>query len=125
MFTAPASPDEWEPCDGSAEQTAYDTFQAVFTGKPGVCDRQPVRADDGAAPLAFPLAGLDTGEGILAHDAMMVAVTAARRTAGGNSDTVIRTPLAQIGFIEEMRCQNAIPGAGGTIQFSPSADVVP
>ncbi|MGV9298991.1 hypothetical protein [Amycolatopsis sp. NPDC003676] len=119
VFTSPASPDEWGPCNGTAEQAAYNTFQAVFTGKPGACDGQPVRADDGAAPLGFSVTDLDTGEGILAHDAMMVAVTAARRAAAGNADTVVRTPLSQIGLIEEMRCRNAVRGASGTIQFSP------
>ncbi|GAA1026319.1 MULTISPECIES: ABC transporter substrate-binding protein [Amycolatopsis] len=119
LFTSLASPDEWGPCNGSAEQAAYNTFQAVFTGKPGACDGQPVRADDGAAPLSFSVADLGSGEGILTHDAVMVAVTAARRAANGNADTVVRAPLSQIGFIEEMRCQNAVHGASGTIQFSP------
>lgn len=119
LFTSLASPDEWGPCNGSAEQAAYNTFQSVFTGKPGVCDGQTVRADDGAAPLTFSVADLGSGEGILAHDAMMVAVMAARRAANGNADTVVRTPLSQIGLIEEMRCQNAVQGASGTIQFSP------
>lgn len=119
LFTSLASPDEWGPCNGSAEQAAYNTFQSVFTGKPGVCNGQSVRADDGAAPLTFSVADLGSGEGILAHDAMMVAVMAARRAANGNADTVVRTPLSQIGLIEEMRCQNAVQGASGTIQFSP------
>lgn len=119
LFTSLASPDEWGPCNGSAEQAAYNTFQSVFTGKPGVCNGQTVRADDGAAPLTFSVADLGSGEGILAHDAMMVAVMAARRAANGNADTVVRTPLSQIGLIEEMRCQNAVQGASGTIQFSP------
>ncbi|MGW4397707.1 ABC transporter substrate-binding protein [Amycolatopsis nivea] len=119
LFTSLASPDEWGPCNGTAEQAAYNTFQAVFTGKPGVCNGQSVRADDGAAPLTFSIADLGSGEGILAHDAMMVAVMAARRAANGNADTVARTPLSQIGLIEEMRCQNAVQGASGTIQFSP------
>lgn len=119
LFTSLASPDEWGPCNDTADQAAYNTFQAVFTGKPGVCNGQPVRADDGAAPLAFSVTELDSGEGILVHDAMMVAVTAARRAANGNAATVVHTPLSQIGLIEEMRCQNAIRGASGTIQFSP------
>ncbi|WP_134661698.1 MULTISPECIES: ABC transporter substrate-binding protein [unclassified Amycolatopsis] len=119
LFTSLASPDEWGPCNGSAEQAAYNTFQSVFTGKPGMCNGQTVRADDGAAPLTFSVADLGSGEGILAHDAMMVAVMAARRAANGNADTVVRTPLSQIGLIEEMRCQNAVQGASGTIQFSP------
>ncbi|WP_409180031.1 ABC transporter substrate-binding protein [Amycolatopsis sp. VS8301801F10] len=119
LFTSLASPDEWGPCNGTAEQAAYNTFQAVFTGKPGACDGQPVRADDGAAPLNFSVSELGSGEGILTHDAVMVAVTAARRAANGNAETVVRSPLSQIGLIEEMRCQNAVPGASGTIQFSP------
>lgn len=119
VFTSPASPDEWGPCDGSKEQAAYTTFQAVFTGKPDVCTGQPVHADDGTAPLAFGLSDLATGEGILAHDAVVVAVTAARRAAGGNADTVAHSPMSQVGFIEEMRCTNAVPGASGTIEFSP------
>lgn len=119
LFTSLASPDEWGPCNGTAEQAAYNTFQAVFTGRPGVCNGQSVRADDGAASLTFPVADLSSGEGILAHDAMMVAVMAARRAANGNADPVVRTPLSQIGLIEEMRCQNAVQGASGTIQFSP------
>lgn len=118
LFTSLASPDEWGPCNGTAEQAAYNTFQAVFTGKPGVCTGQPVRADDGAAPLAYSVADLGSGEGILAHDAMMVAVTAARRAANGDASTVVHAPMSQIGLIEEMRCQNAVPGASGTIQFS-------
>ena len=120
MVTELASPDEWGPCSmTSADQAAYNTFQAVFTGKPDRCGNQPVRADDGAAPLGFDLADLNTGEGILTHDGMMVAVTAARRAAGGNADTVVRAPMSQIGFIEEMRCGNAVPGASGAIEFSP------
>ncbi|MFB9924313.1 ABC transporter substrate-binding protein [Amycolatopsis halotolerans] len=119
LFTSLASPDEWGPCNGSGEQAAYNTFQAVFTGKPGACDGQPVRADDGTAPLAFSVVDLGSGEGILTHDAMMVAVTAARRAANGVADTVVRAPLSQIGLIEEMRCQNAVHGASGSIQFSP------
>ena len=120
VVTALASPDEWGPCSmTSAEQAAYNTFQAVFTGKPDKCGNQPVRADDGAAPLGFDPADLDTGEGILTHDGMMVAVTAARRAAGGNADTVVRAPMSQVGFIEEMRCNNAVPGASGAISFSP------
>ncbi|WP_406633303.1 ABC transporter substrate-binding protein [Amycolatopsis sp. WGS_07] len=120
LFTSLASPDEWGPCDGSAEQAAYNTFQAVFTGQPGVCSGQPVRADDGAAPLSFSVADLGSGEGILTHDAVMVAVTAARRAAiNGQADTVVQTPMSQIGIIQQMRCQSAIPGASGTIQFSP------
>src|SRR5439155_23737030 len=94
-------------------------FQAVFTGQPDPCTGQPVQADDKTAPLAFGLPDLRTGEGILVHDAMVVAVTAARRAAAGNADTVVRAPLSQIGFIEEMRCANAIPGASGRITYSP------
>jgi hypothetical protein len=120
MFTSDASPDQWGQCDRSSlEQAAYNTFQSVFSGKPDVCTGQSVRADDGTPPLAFPLSDLSSGEGILAHDAMMVAVTAARRTAAGNADTVVRAPMSQIGLIEEMRCDNAVHGASGTIEFSP------
>jgi len=120
MFTADASPDEWGPCDrNSTEQASYNTFQAVFSGKPDVCTGQLVRATDGAAPLGFALPDLAGGGAILAHDAMMVAVTAARRAAAGNADSVVRAPLSQIGLIEEMRCNNSIPGASGTIEYSP------
>lgn len=119
LFTSPASLDEWGPCDGSTEHAAYDTFQAVFTGQPDVCAGQSVQADDGTAPLAFGLPDLRTGEAILAHDAMVVAVTAARRAAGGSAATVVLAPLSQIGFIEEMRCTNAILGASGRIEYSP------
>lgn len=119
VFTSQASSDEWGPCNGSNEQAAYDTFQTVFTGQPGVCTGQRVQADDGTAPLAFDPADLRTGEGMLTHDAMVVAVTAARRAAGGAADTVIRVPLSQVGFIEEMRCTNAVLGSSGLIEYGP------
>lgn len=119
VFTSQASSDEWGPCNGSNEQVAYNTFQSVFTGQPDVCGGQRVQADDGTRPLTFDPTDLRTGEGMLTHDAMVVAVTAARRAAGGNADTVTRAPQSQIGFIEEIRCTNAILGSSGLIEYSP------
>jgi hypothetical protein len=129
LFTAEASTDEWGPCPAgnaqpSAEQASYDTFQAAFTGQPDPCSpHQHVTADDGAAPLSFGLSDLRSGEAMLAQDAGIVAITAARQADrggdnAGNGGIVVRDPSSQIGFIEEMRCTNAIQGASGLIQFS-------
>ena len=122
LFTAEASPDEWGRCAGGREQEAYDTFQAAFTGKPDVCTGQPVTAADGAVPLSYDPAHLRGGQAMLTHDATVVAVTAARRADKGadqgDGGLVVRTPIMQVGIIEEMRCDNAVLGASGWIEYS-------
>jgi hypothetical protein len=129
LFTAESSADQWGPCpvgnaQRSAEQASYDTFQAAFTGQPDPCSpHQHVTADDGVAPLSFGLPDLRSGEAMLTQDAGMVAVTAARQADrqadnAGDGGIVVRDPSSQIGFIEEMRCTNAVQGASGLIQFS-------
>lgn len=132
MFTSEASPDEWGACPKSGggdlkttEQADYDTFQAAFTGRPDVCTKQHVVADDGALPLSFKQADLTSEEAAGAHDAAVVAITAARRTDldadSGDGGIVVRDPYSQVGLIEEMRCTNAVHGASGLIQFSQNA----
>jgi ABC-type branched-subunit amino acid transport system substrate-binding protein len=127
LFTAEASADEWGPCPANTapgiEQASYDAFQAVFTGQPDVCTHQHVTADDGAAPLSFGLPDLRSGEAILAHDAGVVAIIAARQADrdvdnAADGGIVVRDPYSQVGFIEEMRCTNRVQGASGLIQFS-------
>ena len=133
LFTAESSADQWGPCPAanvqrSADQVSFDTFQAAFTGQPDVCaPHQHVTADDGAAPLSFGLPDLRSGEAMLAQDAGIVAITAARqadRDADNAADggIVVRDPYSQVGFIEEMRCTNKVQGASGVIQFSQNAD---
>jgi hypothetical protein len=129
LFTAESSADQWGPCPAanvqrSADQISFDTFQAAFSGQPDVCaPHQHVIADDGAAPLSFGLPDLRSGEAMLAQDAGIVAITAARqadRDADNAADggIVVRDPYSQVGFIEEMRCTNKVQGASGVIQFS-------
>lgn len=122
LFTAEASPDEWGACSNNAAQKSYDTFQAAFTGEPDVCDGQRVTADDKTAPLSFGPRDLEGGEGILTHDAMVVAVTAARKADlgqdPGNGGIVVSAPDIQKGIIEEMCSRNAVLGASGWIEYS-------
>jgi hypothetical protein len=130
LFTSLASTDEWGPCPASTsstsghdtEQANYDAFQAAFTGRPDVCTGQPVVAEGDAKPLDYPATDLRSGQAMITHDAAVVAITAARRAdqgAGNAPDggVVVRDPSSQIGFIEEMRCTNAVAGASGWIEF--------
>jgi hypothetical protein len=55
--------------------------------------------------------GVRSGEAILAHDAGVVAIIAARQADrdvdnAADGGIVVRDPYSQVGFIEEMRCTN-------------------
>ncbi|PPK65561.1 hypothetical protein V5P93_005033 [Actinokineospora auranticolor] len=125
QYTALASPDKWGSCpDGdttprpdrkaSDERKVYADFEAAFTGKANCDADKPVPAD-GAAPLDFPVDDLATGQSMIAHDAVALAVLAARRAGKG----VLADPFSsQRGILQQVRCANGlIPGASGPIRF--------
>lgn len=132
LYTGLASPDEWGPCrtgtstdplvqDETAEQDAYEQFQAAFTGKPA-CGITPATVD-GARLLSYRLADLGSGQAMITHDAAAVAINAARLddpSIDGSVDggVPVRDPGSQVGILEETRCANTFPGASGWVQFN-------
>ncbi|WP_042382722.1 hypothetical protein [Streptacidiphilus melanogenes] len=117
-YTALSSPDEWQRigCTAAAAQN-FQQFRAAFTGQPDGCTRQPLTADDHAAPLAFDPNDLSSGHAMLTHDAVAAAVSAARDDAMLLSD-----PESQVGTLDQMNCSNMIPGASGWIAFGPGGN---
>ncbi|GLZ43359.1 hypothetical protein [Actinokineospora sp. NBRC 105648] len=120
-YTALATPDQWDPdrcavgtppaaevSETSGARRNYGTFLAAFTGKVNKC--APVA---GAQPTTnFPEADLGSGQAMLTHDAVAVAVTAGRR-----SSTAVEHPETQAGMILGFTCTNMVAGASGWLGF--------
>lgn len=129
QYTGLASPTKWGSCPDSAnpitvppgipdaaiEHTVYNRFQAAFTGQ-RACDVDKPAPADHAPLLAFPVEDLATGEAMQTHDAVGLAILAARR-AGPIVTTDAFSP--QLGVLQQIRCeQGAVHGASGVIQYS-------
>ncbi|GAA3030630.1 ABC transporter substrate-binding protein [Actinokineospora globicatena] len=147
-YTALASPDKWGSCGGvvpkppvahAAEILAeYRMFEAAFTGDTSCgVDPATLAPDTKPKPLDFPQGALATGQAMIAHDAVGLAIHAARRigTAG-----VLQDRLGQLGTLSQVKCglgagssANTMFGASGWIRYedpvneehSPTGSIVP
>ncbi|GLW89840.1 ABC transporter substrate-binding protein [Actinokineospora globicatena] len=130
-YAALASPDKWGDCGNKAiavdhlveGRGAYRKFEAAFTGKDS-CDERPPAVDDGAALLKFSRSALATGQAMVAHDAVGLAIHAARKT---RLSSVLQNRLSQTTVFEQMKCgpdsSNTMFGASGWIRFeNPDAE---
>ena len=95
FYTALAYPDEWSSFPSTSDYVkGYQDFAAAFIGK------------------NFEDANLDDGQAMMAHDAVLVAVTATKADPAALTD-----PDTVAGSFVSFRCQHYVSGVSGLIAF--------